>query len=79
MSGALGLFAAFAGFCCLIYAAKGSQGTQWDGQIAPGPVMKQLLLGNWPYDAIIVNPPGMAPGKTASSTTTPSSGGGVNV
>lgn len=49
MSAALGLAAGFVGFAFLVYAAKGSAGTQWSGKIAPGPIIAQLLLGNWPY------------------------------
>lgn len=51
MGAALGIVAGYVGFCCLIYAAKGSHGTRWDGNIAPGPVLKALLMGDWPYGA----------------------------
>lgn len=50
MNATLGIIGGFVGFALLIYAAKGTAGTQWQGQIAPGPVIGSLLKGDWPYD-----------------------------
>lgn len=75
MNGALGIVALFVGFAFLVYAAKGSHGTKWDGKISPGPVLSQLLLGHWPYSpalSVIGSPgqplPSTGPGAPASFT-----------
>lgn len=70
MNGALGIGALFAGFVFLVYAAKGSAGTQWQGSIAPGPVLGQLFLGRWPYGAIT-----SAFGNSEGTTPIPGYGG----
>lgn len=65
MSGALALIAGFVGFTLLVYAVKGSTDTAWDGKIAPGPVIGQLLKGDWPYGNYhIVGSGRIAPGST---------------
>jgi hypothetical protein len=66
VNGALGIVSLFVAFACLVYAAKGSSGTQWDGKIAPGPVLGSLLVGKWPYTG-------------ASSSSSSSGGGGFQI
>lgn len=77
MNGALGISALFAGFAFLVYAAKGSHGTQWDGSIAPGPVLGQLFLGRWPYGQPVLDqgegPVPIVPGVNADSYSPPPS------
>ena len=60
MTGAIALLAAWVGFACLAYAAKGEGGTTYgkggakggkNGKIAPGPIIGNMLKGTWPYGA----------------------------
>jgi hypothetical protein len=79
VNGALGIAAGFVGFAFLVYAAKGSSGTQWHGQIAPGQIFKQLLLGRWPYAQVGQGQGGVPIPQTGpnaeASTASPAPGG----